>query len=248
MTAYWDTGILPVDNSDWDNGHLARCGSAGIVIVGAPAPLAPAAVLERGPPAEGTANGIAQRAPHTEGPSPMVQPKVCSRPVCKPFCSARPVRAPKDGHWPSTWQSASKDVPVTGVAGERIMLRVCLSQVRASPSAEKGLAILGNLSRTCPVVGASLEALSLMRSIPLPWVRARGAHCKTACAQFTGKANASPLARSLRGGGVLGQRASCPLRQRRGANLQLPKIPACFGQGDMISFAPNDTPRKADPA
>ena len=121
----------------------------------------------------------------------------------------------KAEQWQSTWQSASKDVPVTGVAGERIMLRVCLSQVRASPSAEKGLAILGNLSRTCPVVGASLEALSLMRSIPLPWVRARGAHCKTACAQFTGKANASPLARSLRGGGVLGQRASCPLRQRR---------------------------------
>jgi len=102
------------------------------------------------------------------------------------------------------------------------MLRVCLSQVSASPSAEKGLAILVNLSRPCPVVGASLEALSLMRSIPLPWGRARGAPCKTACAQFKGKVNASPLARSLRGVGVLGQRASRPLANPTGTTGILP--------------------------
>ena len=51
--------FLTPSDSDWDNGRLARCGSAGIVIVGAPAPLEPAAARERGPPAGGTANGIA---------------------------------------------------------------------------------------------------------------------------------------------------------------------------------------------
>ena len=35
----------------WDNGHLARCGNAGIVLVRALEPLAPAAARERGPPA-----------------------------------------------------------------------------------------------------------------------------------------------------------------------------------------------------
>ena len=36
------------------------------------------------------------------------------------------------------------------------------------------------LSRAGAVAGASLEALCLVRSVPLPLVRARGAHCKTA--------------------------------------------------------------------
>ena len=45
----------------------------------------------------------------SEGPSPKAEPMDCSRSVCKPFCSARPVRAPEEEHWQSTWQSASKD-------------------------------------------------------------------------------------------------------------------------------------------
>ena len=76
------------------------------------------------------------------------------------------------------------------MACERVVLRVCLSRVIASPAAVKGLAIIANLSLPLPVTGASLEALSLVRSIPLPWVRARGAHCKTACAQAKGKTKA----------------------------------------------------------
>ena len=66
------------------------------------------------------------------------------------------------------------------MACERAVLRACLSQVSASPSVEKGFAILGNLSRPYSMTGASLEALSLVRSILPPLVRARGAHCKTA--------------------------------------------------------------------
>ena len=54
----------------------------------------------------------------------------------------------------------------------------------------KGIREAQGLSRSAPVAGASLEALSLMRSIPLPLVRARGAHCKTACARPKGKTKA----------------------------------------------------------
>ena len=39
----------------WDNGHLARCGSAGIAIVYAPPPLSPSAAINCGPPAWGAA-------------------------------------------------------------------------------------------------------------------------------------------------------------------------------------------------
>jgi len=40
--------------------------------------------------------------------------------------------------------------------------------------------IIANLSLPLPVAGTSLEALCHVRSTPLPLVRARGAHCKTA--------------------------------------------------------------------
>ena len=66
------------------------------------------------------------------------------------------------------------------VACERAVLRTCLSQESASPAAEKGEVKIANLSITAPVAGTFLEALSLMRSIAHPLVRARGAHCKTA--------------------------------------------------------------------
>ena len=45
------------------------------------------------------------------------------------------------------------------------------------------VAMIASLSRPMPVAGTSLEALSLLRSIPLPLVRARGAHGKTASHQ-----------------------------------------------------------------
>ena len=65
-----------------------------------------------------------------------------------------------------------------------------------------------------------LEALCLVRSFSLPWVRARGAHCKTAAhmpkakpmkCQWRGASGGRALPREA----ALGQRASCPLRQRR---------------------------------
>ena len=85
----------------------------------------------------------------------------------------------------------------------------------ASPSAVKWRAILANLSQPRPVAAPFLEegkggddrssfahracacpfleALCLMRSIPQPLVRARGAHCKTACAQAKGNTNGIPM-------------------------------------------------------
>ncbi len=45
------------------------------------------------------------------------------------------------------------------------------------------VAMIASLSRPMPVAGTFLEALSLLRSIPLPLVRARGAHGKTASHQ-----------------------------------------------------------------
>ena len=82
------------------------------------------------------------------------------------------------------------------VACERTVLRTRLSRANASPLTMKGLAILENLSSTPPVAGAFLEALSLLRSIPLPLVRARGAHGKTA----SHKPRAKPLENHLREG------------------------------------------------
>ncbi len=57
------------------------------------------------------------RAP--EGPSPMALQMFCKCSVCKPFCSARPVRAPKEEQWQSTWPSASKNGAATGQVSER---------------------------------------------------------------------------------------------------------------------------------
>ena len=38
------------------------------------------------------------------------------------FCRARPVRAPKAGHWLSAWPSASKNAAATGTVSERFSL------------------------------------------------------------------------------------------------------------------------------
>ena len=45
----------------------------------------------------------------------------------EPFCSARPVRAPKAGQCLRTWLSASKNGAVTGVDCERSAMVACLS-------------------------------------------------------------------------------------------------------------------------
>ena len=61
----------------------------------------------------GKAKAISLARP-PEGPSPMAEPMDRSRSACKPFRSARPVRAPKAEHWQSSRQSASKDAQATG--------------------------------------------------------------------------------------------------------------------------------------
>ena len=57
------------------------------------------------------------------------------------------------------------------------------------------MVVITSLSLSKPVAGAFLEALSLLRSIPLPLVRARGAHGKTASHQ----PKAKPLKNHSRG-------------------------------------------------
>ena len=49
------------------------------------------------------------------------------------------------------------------------------------------------------------KRLALCEAFPFLWCAHGGAHCKTACARSKGKANASPLARSLQGVDAFGQ-------------------------------------------
>ena len=52
----------------------------------------------------------------------------------------------------------------------------------------------------CPLAGRLCGAIALGKAICLPWVRARGAHGKTACARANGMAFGDPMAGGLRGG------------------------------------------------
>ena len=78
----------------------------------------PLARNHRGVDAFGQGEGDPLAGP-SEGPSPMAEPMDRSRSACKPFCSARPVRAPKEENWQSTRQSASKNGQVTDSVSER---------------------------------------------------------------------------------------------------------------------------------
>ena len=53
----------------------------------------------------------------------------------------------------------------------------------------------------CPLAGRLCGAIALCEAICLPWVRARGAHGKTACARANGMAFGDPMAGGLRGAG-----------------------------------------------
>ena len=70
---------------------------------------------------------------------------------------------------------------------KRFWKRFAMCEAFASRWCGKGLCKALGLSRSAPMAGTSLEALCLPRSIPLPLVRARGAHCKTAAHETMAK-------------------------------------------------------------
>ena len=115
----------------WDNGRLARCSRAGGAIVGPPAPLAPTAARQHGPPF-GEAASPSPKPPRQW--IAFVLPLACAQ----QFCSARPVRAPKEGKMLRIRQSASKNVPATGKDWERIAIITPLSPPQTKQSLVKG--------------------------------------------------------------------------------------------------------------
>ena len=89
---------------------------------------------------------------------------------------------------PSTAHYTLSAPPVQGVAWEMWEWECCLGRGERAR-------VIASLSRPMPVAGAFLEALSLLRSISLPLVRAQGAHGKTASHQ----PKAKPLKNHSRG-------------------------------------------------
>ena len=108
-----------------------------------------------------------------------------------PSMGARTGRARQDcvrtGQWHGLWRSngggaSGRGRPVGAMACER-------------RSASR-FAFLGPFHRRRPLCSAS----ALGKAICLPWVRAQGAHGKTACARANGVACGDPMASGLRGG------------------------------------------------
>ena len=82
---------------------------------------------------------------------------------------------------------------------------MCLSRVIASPAAGERGVVITILSLPTPPPRRLWKRFALCEALLFLWCAHGGAHCKTACARSKGKANASPLARSLRGVDAFGQ-------------------------------------------
>jgi len=120
----------------------------------------------------------------------------CHRLNAQQFCRAHPVRAPKAGHWLSAWPGASKNGATTGTVRESWMLPLAFhTQWLVKGSCFRNRHFTGDcfafddrkvrrFSQTFlsprPWPAAFVEALVQLLGNSPTWVRAWGAHGKTA--------------------------------------------------------------------
>ena len=105
---------------------------------------------------------------HAPAPPQMAKQSLRHRLSAEQSCSARPVRAPKEEHWPCHWQSAAHKRRATALACERPVpgTALSLSPVRA-PKAGQWPSTWQSASKNARGWGAVRERI-VLRTRPFP--------------------------------------------------------------------------------
>ena len=104
--------------------------------------------------------------------------------------------------WLRGWKgkvSGSTHLSLTAPVAGTFLEALCRVLCQCSSLGRRKVSGSAHLSLTAPVPARLWKRVALCFAIALPWVRARGAHCKTVCTRSTCKTFAVPLARGLRG-------------------------------------------------